>query len=84
MVRWPYELSENICTGCDRGKREKSIFSEENVFSCIMLKETLNCCQRRGYWVMVRDMYHIESIRSYRYHKTDTDIVSKCPINNTL
>ncbi len=31
-----------------------------------------------------RDVYHIESIISYRYHKTDTSIVSKWQINDTF
>ncbi len=31
---------------------------------------------------ILRDVYHIESIISYRYHKTDTGIVSKWQINN--
>ncbi len=34
--------------------------------------------------VMIRDVYHIKSIGSYRYHKTDTDIVSKWLINDTF
>ncbi len=31
-----------------------------------------------------RDVYRIESIVSYRYHKTDTGIVSKWQINDTF
>ncbi len=31
-----------------------------------------------------RDVYHIESIVSYRYHKTDTNIISKWQINDTF
>ncbi len=31
-----------------------------------------------------RDVYHIESIISYSYHKTDTGIVSKWQINDTF
>ncbi len=31
-----------------------------------------------------RDVYRIESIVSYRYHQTDTGIVSKSQINNTF
>ncbi len=34
--------------------------------------------------VKCRDVYRIESIVSYRYHKTDTGIVSKWQINNTF
>ncbi len=30
------------------------------------------------------DVYHIESIVSYHYHKTDTGIVSKLQINDTF
>ncbi len=33
---------------------------------------------------MIRDVYRIESIVSYRYHKTDTGIVSKWQINDTF
>ncbi len=33
---------------------------------------------------IVRDVYHIESIVSYRYHKTDTGIISKWQINDTF
>ncbi len=33
---------------------------------------------------MTRDVYHIESIISYWYHKTDTGIVSKWQINDTF
>ncbi len=32
----------------------------------------------------IRDVYHIESIVSYWYHKTDTGIVSKWQVNNTF
>ncbi len=31
-----------------------------------------------------RDVYHVESIRSYRYHKTDTGTISKWQINYTF
>ncbi len=31
-----------------------------------------------------RDVYRIESIVSYQYHKTDTSIVSKWQINDTF
>ncbi len=31
-----------------------------------------------------KDVYRIKSIALYWYHKTDTDIVSKWPINDTL
>ncbi len=31
-----------------------------------------------------RDVYRIESIVSYRYHKTDTGIISKWQINDTF
>ncbi len=33
---------------------------------------------------LIRDVYRIESIVSYRYHKTDTDIVSKWQINDAF
>ncbi len=36
------------------------------------------------YFISNRDVYNIESIVSYRYHKTDTGIVSKWQINNTF
>ncbi len=34
--------------------------------------------------IEIRDVYHIESIVSYRYHKTDTGIVSKWQIAETF
>ncbi len=39
------------------------------------------------HWALLlgtRDVYRIESIVSYQYHKTDTGIVSKWQINNTF
>ncbi len=36
------------------------------------------------YGVTSRNVYHIESIVSYRYQKTDTGIVSKWQINDTF
>ncbi len=36
------------------------------------------------YLMMTRDVYRIESIVSYRYHKTDTGIISKWQINDTF
>ncbi len=36
------------------------------------------------WWKLTRDVYYIESIVSYHYHKTDTGIVSKWQINDTF
>ncbi len=35
-------------------------------------------------FIRIRDVYRIKSIVSYRYHKTDTGIISKWQINNTF
>ncbi len=56
--------------------------------SSYLTRETSNsiCCWILSsyVYVMFRDVYHIESILSYRYHKTGTGIVSKWKINVTF
>ncbi len=50
----------------------------------VVIKDTYACsCPFHILYVSNRDVYCIESI-SYRYHKTDTGIISKWQINDTF